>query len=48
MAFHHISPYKESVFPMPELQKHTWHNKVMQLELVSPAGNCLVLAVACT
>lgn len=33
---------------MPELQKHTWHDEVIQLELIDPAGNCLVLAVVCT
>ena len=47
-AFHRILMQKASVFPMPELQKTTWHDKVMQLELVDPAGNCLMLAEVCT
>jgi len=47
-AFHRILLQKQSVFPTPELQKTTWHDKVMQLELMDPAGNCLVLAEVCT
>lgn len=48
LAFHHLLGQKQSAFPMPELQKTTWHDKVMQLELMDPAGNCLVLAEVCT
>ena len=38
---------KESAFPAPQLQKTAWNDKVMQLELFDPVGNCLVLAEVC-
>ena len=47
MSYHHLLLQKQSVFPLPQLQKTTWNDKVMQLELFDPAGNCLVLAEVC-
>ena len=47
MAFHRLLRQKESHFTTPPLRKTTWHDKVMQLELFDPAGNCLVLAEVC-
>ena len=47
LSFHHQLLQKASVFPAPQLQKTTWNDKVMQLELFDPAGNCLVLAEVC-
>ncbi|GAB3674248.1 hypothetical protein GCM10027594_35410 [Hymenobacter agri] len=47
LAFHRLLQQKQSGFPMPELQKTSWHDRVMQLELFDPAGNCLVLAEVC-
>lgn len=47
IAFHRLLRQKESHFTTPPLQKTTWHDKVMQLELFDPAGNCLVLAEVC-
>ncbi len=46
-AFHRLLLQKQSVFPVPSLQKTTWNDKVMQLELFDPAGNCLVLSEVC-
>ena len=46
-AFHRLLLQKEAAFPTPPLQKTTWNDKVMQLELFDPAGNCLVLAEVC-
>ena len=43
-AFHRLLQQKNSAFPTPPLQKTTWNDKVMQLELFDPAGNCLVLS----
>ncbi len=47
LAFHHRLLQKVSDFPTPPLEKATWNNKVMQLELFDPAGNCLVLTEVC-
>lgn len=47
LSFHHLLVQRESVFPSPPLQKTTWNNRVMQLELFDPAGNCLVLSEVC-
>lgn len=47
LSFHRLLLQKASAFPTPPLQKTTWNDKVMQLELVDPAGNCLVLAEVC-
>lgn len=44
LAFHRLLLQKESTFPTPQVQKTTWNDKVMQLELFDPAGNCLVLS----
>lgn len=47
LAFHYLLLQKESVFSVPPLQKTTWNNKVLQLELFDPAGNCVVLTEVC-
>ena len=47
LAFHHQLLRKDSTFPTPVLQKTNWSNKVMQVEVFDPFGNCLVFAEAC-
>ena len=47
LSFHRLLLQKESAFPPPHLQKTTWNDKVMQMELFDPVGNCLVLAEVC-
>ena len=47
-AFYRLLSQKSSSFPVPQLQKANWNDKVMLLELRDPAGNCLVLAEVCT
>ena len=47
LVFHRLLLRKEAAFPPPQLQKTTWNDKVMQLELFDPAGNCLVLTEVC-
>lgn len=43
LVFHRLLLQKESAFALPPLQKTYWNDKVMQLELFDPTGNCLVL-----
>lgn len=47
LSFHRLLLQKKSNFPAPLLQKTTWNDKVMQLELFDPSGNCLVLTEVC-
>jgi catechol 2,3-dioxygenase-like lactoylglutathione lyase family enzyme len=47
LAFHRVLQRRETAFPTPPLVRTTWNDKVMQLELFDPAGNCLVLAEVC-
>ena len=47
LSFHRLLLQKKSAFPPPQLHKATWNDKVMQLELFDPVGNCLVLAEVC-
>ena len=47
LSFQRLLLTKESAFSAPQLQKTTWNDKVMQLELFDPVGNCLMLAEVC-
>ena len=47
LAFRHHLLQKDATFATPPLEKTTWNDKVMQLELFDPDGNCLVLAEVC-
>ena len=47
LSFHRLLLQKEAAFPTPPLRKAPWNDRVMQLELFDPAGNCLLLAEVC-
>ena len=47
LSFHRLLLQKKSAFPAPSLHKAPWNDRVLQLELFDPVGNCLVLAEVC-
>ncbi|MDQ2770169.1 MAG: glyoxalase superfamily protein [Bacteroidota bacterium] len=44
LSYHHQLQSKDAAFELPPLHKTSWSDKVVQLEVVDPFGNHLVLA----